>query len=234
MPALWYILATMDRNPLFLCFFLVLFLSHFPLLAQEEETLKQAVAGRFFLSSDYLDLLDDVPRERFFSEDLSPFCNSDRPLPDGDAGISPAPSTILHIFSSLDLQADDRFLIIGRAGAYTAALASARGARVTLLEYGPAAERYQKLFSELETPVFLIDDLQLLVSEDGQEVFDKIFIHEGLSASDARISRLLREGGRAVFPLQAAGGAYTCVLYRDLAEGFRLESLGTGHFEAAR
>lgn len=199
---------------------------------QEDDNtlLLSAVREEHFISPAMAEALLRVPRSLFFPDSMAVFAREDRPLPDLEAGMVPAPSAILLLLQRLGVGPGTRLLILGRGGGYAAGIAAAAGARVTLVEESRAAERYRGVLSGLSLPVTVLegswsdDALRGRLDADPGS-FDALFVHAGIDQVPEEIGGLIAPGGRAAFPLNGTGGLQTCVIYSKTGTGFTVDTL---------
>ncbi|WP_020614279.1 protein-L-isoaspartate O-methyltransferase family protein [Sediminispirochaeta bajacaliforniensis] len=205
---------------------------------QQEEThsLVESVRENHFISEAMARAVAAVPRGRFFPETLAAFIDEDRPLPDSDAGITPAPSFVAVILDHLEIGKGTRLLIIGRGGGYTAAVAATLGADVLLIEESKGAARYRAILNELELPVTVIEGSwndeavqNRLNREKGK--FDALFVHAGVDHIPEQMSSLLAPKGAAAFPLNDNDGMQNCIIYKKEETDFSIEHVPQTIFE---
>jgi protein-L-isoaspartate(D-aspartate) O-methyltransferase len=206
--------------------------------AQEEsgEVLLSRIIEKHFIDRSMSEAVRKVPRKLFFPEQMRMFTTEDRALPDHDAGIVPAPSSIILILQHLGTGPGSRLLIIGRGGGYAAALAAASGAEVTLLEESTAADRYREIISGLSLAASVIEgswnDEEIRIILAGTErPYDAVFIHAEVGKVPVEISGLIGPGGKGAFPIAGAGGMQNCIMYKGTEEGFSLDHIAGTAFE---
>ncbi len=194
------------------------------------------ISENHFISPAMGEAVRRVPRNLFFPEQMRMFTTEDRALPDHDAGIVPAPSSIVLILQHLEIGPGTRLLIIGRGGGYAAALAAASGAEVTLLEESTAAARYREIISELSLAASVIEgswnNEEIRTALDGGErPYDAVFIHAEIVQVPVEISGQIGPGGKGAFPIAGSGGMQNCIIYKGLEEGFSLDRVAGTAFE---
>ena len=148
-----------------------------------------------------------IPRHLFAPESHLSFAYQNRSLPLGEGKFLPAPGDIAKIAALLNPGPDDRILFLGSSAGYGAALFSFLGKEVVLME--EIETEREKMRRLMENNPVLRSRANLFLVPDwaphalaGQEPFDIIFLHGGvteipssilaLTKPEARIAALLK------------------------------------------
>jgi protein-L-isoaspartate(D-aspartate) O-methyltransferase len=189
-----------------------------------------------FISQTMADALLRVPRALFFPPEMERFLSENRPLPDSDAGITPAPSSVLLILHQIETGPGKRILIIGRGAGYAASIAAASGAEVLLIEESDGASRYRETAITLGLRMEVISgswndqNIRRRLQEE-EEKFDALFIHAGIAQIPEEVTSLITPAGAGAFPLTEGVGVRNCIIFKQNESGFTLGQVAHTAFE---
>ncbi|CAA9495367.1 MAG: Protein-L-isoaspartate O-methyltransferase [uncultured Sphingomonadaceae bacterium] len=176
-----------------------------------------------------------VPRERFVPPHLATLAYIDRPLPlGGGRGLSP-PVAVGRLLTEAEIEPDDRVLVVGHAGGYSAALLARLAAYVVALEEEPAlAEIGRRTLADLAN--VLPVEGPLAAGHPAGAPYDVILIDGAVEAIPDALVEQLRDGGRLAAAVnedgvtrlvigRRAGGGFGYISFADSAAaalpGFR-------------
>lgn len=201
-----------------------------------EQMVEQQVRAWDVLDDRILEVLREVPRERFVPaawRELA-FADCDIPLPCGKRMLRPM--IVGRILQALQVRAGERVLEVGTGSGYVSACLARLGAQVRTLElHAPIAELANANLQALaqaspRTPaaqatapveVACTDAMQL--SEES--VYDVVVLTASLPLYDARFQNALRPGGRLFAVIGAAAPQQACLIRRASARDFPREVL---------
>ncbi|MGD2081638.1 MAG: protein-L-isoaspartate O-methyltransferase [Chromatiales bacterium] len=144
-----------------------------------------------------LDLLTQVPRERFVPEAYIGLAFADTQVPIGHGERMMEPKLEARMLQALDVKPDDRVLEIGTGSGYVTACLARLGARVTSLEIhqdlSDAAEGRLEA-QGIANAELVVADAMAGIPADG--LFDVIAVTGSMPMRDKRFHRYLSNGGR--------------------------------------
>lgn len=201
---------------------------------EEREMLYNNLKNTFpRVSSKLLAPFRDIPRHRFVKGNMKTLAYQDMDLPAGTNTIIPAPSLVLEIINTLELEKKHSVLIIGRGTGYMGAVMSEIADTVTLVELD--GTYFGTLNSVLDS--LNLENLELFralnqlprQAQAGPRRFDRIMIHAGIRKLPAPVTSMLGEEGRLIVPITGESGFQT-LLHLRTGGGLEIESVGESFF----
>lgn len=179
------------------------------------QMVEQQVRAWDVLDFGILDVLKDVPRERFVPHGFEALAFADTEIPIGHGEAMMTPTIEGRLLQSLDLRADDKVLEIGTGtGFLTACLARLAGS-VTSIDI--REEFLQRAAANLDDTS--IEDVRLLHMDATRELpdkkFDAIAVTGSIEAFDPRFIMALNPGGRLFVVVGAAPVMEARLVRRD-------------------
>lgn len=164
-----------------------------------------------------------VPREAFVPRGTASLAYRDALMPLGEGRFQNTPLATARLLNEAALRGDERVLLIGAAGGYTAALLAGLCAHVTAVEQGSLAASARDALVELDEVTFV--EAPLAEGAADGAPYDVIVIDGAVEALPDALVGQLREGGRIVTGLVDRG-------VTRLASGYRTGG-GFGLFDFA-
>ena len=161
-----------------------------------EQMIEQQVRAWDVLDERVLEMLRQVPRERFVPESqrFLAYADAEVPLPHGQHMLRP--SVAGRLLQGLLPQPHEQVLQIGAGTGFISACLRAMSAGVRSLEiYPDLAESARSNLAALGVPGVEVLDANALLFESGTR-FDAIAVTASLPLYDARFARMLNVGGR--------------------------------------
>ena len=149
-----------------------------------------------------LDVMRNIPREMFISDDLKGCAYEDRPLPIGYGQTISQPYIVALMTESLELKGDEKVLEIGTGSGYQAAILSRLAKHVFTIERNASlADRAQEVLKKLK-----INNVHIKVGDGSlglpQEApFSGILVTAASFEIPSSLMAQLSEGGRLVIPV---------------------------------
>jgi len=170
--------------------------------AEDRNRLIGSLVERGYVETEGVErAMRSVPRERFVPESAKGRAYEDSPLSIGEGQTISAPHMVAMITELLDLSAGDKTLEIGTGRGYHAAVV----AEIVGAENVYTVERHQKLAQEAREN---LPDEVTIVTGDGSKglpahaPYDRIYLTCAAPEVPDFLEEQLREGGRAVLPVQ--------------------------------
>ena len=163
-----------------------------------------------------------VPREAFLPASAAAIAYRDTAIPLGGGRYANPPMATGRLLTAAELEADDRVLLIGAAGGYTAAVLAAMVGEVVAVESDPAlaALARQALGG---TPSVTVIEAPLHAGHAADAPYDVLIVDGAVESLPAALAEQLRPGGRAVAGLLERG-VFRLAAGRRTAGGFGLQA----------
>lgn len=145
-----------------------------------------------------------VPRERFVPAERAALAYADTPVPLGQGRSVNTPLATGRLLTEAVLRADDRVLLIGAAGGYTAAVLARLVREVVAVETLPALVAQARAGLADEPTVTVVDAPLELGHAEGQP-YDVLFVDGAVEELPFTLVSQLVEGGRIVTGLLERG-----------------------------
>jgi protein-L-isoaspartate(D-aspartate) O-methyltransferase len=154
-----------------------------------------------------LDAFRAVPREDFVPAALRAAAYADEDLPVGRGRYLVEPRVIARLIQEAGINPDDRILVVGSPGGYTAAVGARLGRSVVALESDPDfAARSRKALAGLANVTVVEGSLP--AGAPGEGPFDVILVDGALPDLPAALLGQLAEGGRLLAVIEREGGGF--------------------------
>jgi len=181
--------------------------------------IERDLKGRGIADPRVLAAMEAVPRHLFVPERQRAAAYDDRPLAIGEGQTISQPYMVAVMAQLLELNGTERILEIGTGSGYHAAVLARLAAEVCSVEIiGPLSARAKRLLDRLG-----ITNVELKIGDgffgwEEKAPFDAILMTAASPRVPEPLWRQLREGGRLIMPLGAAGQAQRLVRIRKIAE----------------
>lgn len=142
-----------------------------------------------------IEAMTRVPREDFLPEDVRALAYRDRPLPLGEGRAQNAPLATARLINEARIGADDRVLLIGAAGGYTAAVLAELAHGVVAVEESPALVAIARAALGGNGKVEIVEG-PLAAGAPNHEAFDVIVIDGAVEAVPDALITQAKEGAR--------------------------------------
>ena len=159
-----------------------------------------------------------LPRERFLPADVRGQAYRDTAIPLGEGRFANLPMATARLLNAADLRANDRVLLIGAAGGYTAAVLSDIVASVTAVESLPALCRLAREALADRSTVTLVEAPLTDGAPDGAP-YDVLIVDGAIAHVPEAIVAQIRAGGRVAMGV-AERGVTRLAAGRRSADGF--------------
>lgn len=186
------------------------------------------LTGRPTIDPSILEVIREVPRRAFVTEEAAPYAYLDLPLP-AAFGLRESQPFLVALMSDLaDIDAADEVLILGVGGGYHAAVASRLAARVSVVDLDPAAaaaaaDRLARLG---------YDNVEVRSADpydgwpEAGRRFDAIIVRLAIDRVPRALLRQMAEGSRLVAPQGRAEDEQTLMLVTRQRNGtFRRKAI---------
>ncbi|WP_037586231.1 protein-L-isoaspartate O-methyltransferase family protein [Stenoxybacter acetivorans] len=151
------------------------------------------------LNFDLLDVLSEIPRERFVQENQKGFAYADAELPLPNGGFMLEPKMTARLIQALDLKANDSVLEIGTGSGYaTAVLAKMAGKVLTIDSDAAQQNRAKAVLDVLDFSNIAYQTGDGLVDVKNDSLFNAIYLGGSVPVLPDNVSELLTDGGRLV------------------------------------
>jgi len=180
-----------------------------------EAMVRNQLAAAGISNPEVLQAMTEVPRHEFVPTSLRPYAYADGPLPIGHGQTISQPFIVAYMTQALELTKEDRVLEVGTGSGYQAAILGKLAKEVYTIEIvPPLAESAKDLLAKLgfENVYVRLGDGYLGWPEKAP--FDAIIVTCAPDHVPEPLVTQLREGGRLVIPVGAAGGIQQLVLLR--------------------
>jgi len=180
-----------------------------------EAMVRNQLAAAGINNPEVLQAMTEVPRHEFVPTSLRPYAYADGPLPIGHGQTISQPFIVAYMTQALELTKEDRVLEVGTGSGYQAAILGKLAKEVYTIEIvPPLAESAKDLLAKLgfENVYVRLGDGYLGWPEKAP--FDAIIVTCAPDHVPEPLVTQLREGGRLVIPVGAAGGIQQLVLLR--------------------
>ncbi len=149
------------------------------------------------LNFDLLDVLGEVPRERFVREQDQAVAYADKALPLPNGGMMLEPKVVARLIQSLDLSAVDRVLEIGTGSGYATAVLAKMAGNVTTVDSDAAQQkRASTVLSEIGCDNITYQVGDGLIGLPRQNQFSAVYVGGSVPEIPQRLLDALPEGGR--------------------------------------
>ena len=172
---------------------------------EDRERLVDSLVERGYVETEAVeDAMRSVPREHFVPESAQERAYEDSPLSIGEGQTISAPHMVAMITELLNLSEGDKTLEVGTGRGYHAAVV----AEIVGAENVYTVERHQKLAQEAREN---LPDGVTVVTGDGSKglpahaPYDRVYLTCAAPDVPDFLDDQLREGGRAVLPVQKGG-----------------------------
>ncbi|MDB5708438.1 MAG: protein-L-isoaspartate O-methyltransferase [Sphingomonas bacterium] len=157
-----------------------------------------------------------VPREAYLPEDVSAFAYSDRAVPLPHSRAQNLPIATGKLLTVAELRADDRVLLIGAAGGYTAAVLAEIVLEVVAVEVDPVlAGAARTSLADYRTVTVVEGALE--AGHAGHAPYDLLFVDGAVEQLPDALVAQVKAGGRVVAGLADRG--VTRLAYGRRSEG---------------
>ena len=191
-----------------------------------QETMRRAMVASQLRTNAVSDprvvaAMDRVPREAFLPESVSEIAYRDTAVPLGGGRFQNVPIATGRLLTEAYLKSDDRVLLIGAAGGYTAAVLAELVASVVAVESDPAlAAQARAALADYPTVTLVEGPLAAGAPDAGP--YDVLVIDGSVEQVPEAIVAQVKAGGRAVAGL-ADRGVTRLSAGRRTAGGFGLQ-----------
>ena len=163
-----------------------------------------------------------VPREDFLPPDAATIAYRDIAIPAGGGRAINPPLATARLLTAAELEGDDRVLLIGAAGGYTAAILAGIVAQVTAVESDPALLAIAR-HALASTGNVEVVEAPLRDGHPTHAPYDLLFVDGAIEELPAALIDQVRIGGRVVTGL-IERGVLSLAVGRKTAGGFALQS----------
>ncbi|WP_373740473.1 protein-L-isoaspartate O-methyltransferase [Neisseria sp.] len=151
------------------------------------------------LDFDLLDVLEEIPRERFVPAQLQGLAYADKALPLPNGGEMLEPKTVARLVQGLALKKTDKVLEIGTGSGYaTAVLAKLAGSVVTVDTDAAQLAAAKTVLTGLGLLNVNYENHDGLTEITEGAPFDAIYVGGGVAAVPDTLKKQLKDGGRMV------------------------------------
>lgn len=182
--------------------------------------------GRGITDPRVLAAMAAIPRHLFVPERLRASAYDDRPLPIGEGQTISQPYMVAVMAELLELNGPERILEIGTGSGYHAAVLARLAAEVYSVEIlGSLSARAKRLLDQIG-----VTNVELKIGDgffgwEEKAPFDAILMTAATPRVPEPLWRQLREGGRLILPLGAAGRTQKLMRVRKVAGKQVIEEL---------
>ena len=187
--------------------------------AEDRRRLVDSLVERGYIETDTVEAaMRTVPREEFVPESARGRAYQDSPLSIGEGQTISAPHMVAMITERLDLRAGDKVLEVGTGRGYHAAVV----AEVVGAENVYTVEYQEKLAREAREN---LPDGVTVVTGDGSKglpahaPYDRIYLTCAAPDVPGFLDEQLRDGGRAVLPVQRGGVQHLTTVDKNEEDG---------------
>lgn len=176
-------------------------------IISRQEMVVNDLRGRDIRDKRVLDVMGNLPRERFIPPKYSGQAYNDNPLPIGMGQTISQPYIVALMTQCLQLCGDEEVLEIGTGSGYQSAILASLAAKVYTIErFGELSERAQAALGDLgfKNIEFAVGDGSCGWGKDKQ--FDRIIVTAAVPQIPETLSNQLKENGLIVAPI---GGMWT-------------------------
>ncbi|MBT8144773.1 MAG: protein-L-isoaspartate O-methyltransferase [Gammaproteobacteria bacterium] len=190
-----------------------------------EQMIDQQVRTWEVLDPVVLEVMSDLPRERFVPDGYRNLAYADTPIPIGQGQTMLTPKVEGRLLQALAVRRGDRALEVGTGSGYTAACLAALGASVTSLEiYPELVDSARETLARVGVPnvEILQQDATTLESKNQ---YDVIAVTGSVPVYDQRYAQALKPGGRLFIVVGQAPVMEAVLVTRAGDDDFIRESL---------
>jgi protein-L-isoaspartate(D-aspartate) O-methyltransferase len=197
-----------------------------PYFAARRAMIERDLKGRGITDPRVLAAMEAVPRHLFVPERQRAAAYDDRPLPIGEGQTISQPYMVAVMAQLLELDGTERILEIGTGSGYHAAVLARLAAEVYSVEIlRSLSARAKRLFDQIG-----ITNVELKIGDgffgwEEKAPFDAILMTAAAPRVPEPLWRQLREGGRLILPLGAAGRTQKLIRVRKAAGKQVIEEL---------
>ena len=188
--------------------------------------IERDLKGRGITDPRVLAAMEAVPRHLFVPERQRVVAYADRPLPIGEGQTISQPYIVAVMAQLLELTGTERILEIGTGSGYHAAVLARLAAEVYSVEIlGSLSARAKKLLDQIG-----ITNVELKIGDgffgwEEKAPFDAILMTAAAPRVPEPLWRQVRDGGRLILPLGAAGRTQKLTRVRKVAGKQVIEEL---------
>lgn len=193
--------------------------------AARQQMLTQQVRAWSVLDPEVLQVMGDIPRERFVPAAYRSLAFADTAIPLADGQQMLTPQLEGRILQALAITPADRVLEIGTGSGFLTACMARLATHVTSLEIRPAlAEAARNALHAVGAANCEVLARDVFDWQPGQQ-FDCIVLTGSLPLDDARFREWLAPGGRLFMVIGKPPAMEALLVSRDAQGGFRRDSL---------
>ncbi|NND59772.1 MAG: protein-L-isoaspartate O-methyltransferase [Gammaproteobacteria bacterium] len=190
-----------------------------------EQMIDQQVRTWEVLDPVVLEVMSDLPRERFVPDGYRNLAYADTPIPIGQGQTMLTPKVEGRLLQALAVRRGDRALEVGTGSGYTAACLAALGASVTSLEiYPELVDSARETLARVGVP-----NVELLQQDattlESKNQYDVIAVTGSVPVYDQRYAQALKPGGRLFIVVGQAPVMEAVLVTRAGDDDFIRESL---------